>query len=323
MSSTLKSKNLIIIASQPRSGSTLLQAILSNNNTVGTVSEPWLLLPFLGYTKIEINNSKYSSYLANKGISDFKTKIGAASFDNDLASFLLQQYGKVLHGNEHMVLDKTPRYYEILDEILNYFPNCKIIILKRHPFAVLNSIIKTWKVSELNGFLEFKRDILNAPFILQNFAKKHETNSQVYQLRYEDLVSQPEKQMEALCQWLELPFSKEMLNYGGNKKYHGYLGDPKGVKQAKKPNINSLNEWEALFQDSYWKEFVLGYHDYLSTEFLRDYGNYTVESISKAKSTKMFSIFLERSKWSFLEHEAPRWRLLKYSFQRRLGLLKY
>lgn len=316
-------KKLIIIASQPRSGSTLLQALLSNNKSVGTVSEPWLLLPFLGYGKAHLNRSKYNSELAKEGIDDFKEKISSDSFDKDLSIFLLDQYAKILRDKEDLVLDKTPRYYEILDEILHYFPNCKIIILKRHPFAVLNSIIKTWHVSSLNRLLEYKRDLLHAPFLLNDFVKKHDTNPQVYQLRYEDLVKRPSVEVKALYQWLELPFTSNVLNYVANKKYHGYMGDPTGVQQTDRPNSHSLKEWQSLFQDPYWAEFAAGYHNFLTKEFLKDYGHYTVDSVMKIKSTKMFKLFLERAKWNFHEHEVPKWKLLKYTFLRRIGLLKY
>lgn len=319
----MKDNGLIIIASQPRSGSTLLQALLSNNATVGTVSEPWLLLPFLGFGKTNLNKSAYDSELAKVGIEDFKAKINAASFDEDLAAFLLQQYAKVLKNDETMVLDKTPRYYEILDEILHYFPNCKIIILKRHPVAVLNSIIKTWKVTNLNHLLEHKRDLLNAPFLLNDFAKKHKTNTQVYKLRYEDLVKQPSEELKALYRWLGLPYSDDVLNYGGNKKYRGDMGDPTGVQRSNKPNMGSLNNWQGISEDPYWSDFVLGYHNFLTPEFLNDYGQYAIDDKTQKRVTKMFRLYLERASWTFQEHEVKRWKLLKYSFQRRLGLLKY
>lgn len=43
----MNGKNLIFIVSQPRSGSTLLQRILSAHSQICTTSEPWLALPLL------------------------------------------------------------------------------------------------------------------------------------------------------------------------------------------------------------------------------------------------------------------------------------
>lgn len=319
----MKDHNLIIIASQPRSGSTILQALLSNNDMVGTLSEPWLLLPFLGFTQSNLNKSKYNSKLAKEGVNDFKKKIGSNEFDKDLATFLLKQYTKVLKGNESMVLDKTPRYYEILDEILDFFPNCKIIILKRHPLSVLNSIIKTWNTSTLNKLLEYKRDLLNAPFILNEFVKKHQKNPQVFELKYEDLVTQPEKEVKSLYQFLSIPFDKGVLNYSNNIKYRGLMGDPSGVKSNQTPHTKSLNDWQNLLKDTYWKDFVKGYLNYLSNDFLHCYGGYQLNDDNLIKPKKMFSIYLEISSRSFKEHDINNLKLLKYTIIRRLGLLKY
>lgn len=313
-------KNLIIIASQPRSGSTLLQALLSNNSQVGTVSEPWFLLPFLGYNKRDLHKATYNSNYAREGIEEFKNKIGSKLFNQDLSSFLLSQYQKILSQNEIFVLDKTPRYYEILDNIVEYFPNCKIIILKRHPMSVLQSIIKTWKVKNIDDLLEYKRDILNAPFILHSFCLKNNNNPNVYILNYEDLVEYPERNSKALYDWLGIKFDEQILNYSSNEKFKGSFGDPTGINISKKPNKSSIDKWESLSNDNYWESFISGYFEYLTPKFLEQYGNYTV--IGKVDKSLKFEVFLQKSKWSFKEFEVPKIKLLKFSILRRLRLLK-
>ena len=59
----------IFIISLPRSGSTLLQRILTSHESVASASEPWLLLPLIemiGSKNIEscANYSKLTSQLA-------------------------------------------------------------------------------------------------------------------------------------------------------------------------------------------------------------------------------------------------------------------
>ena len=312
----LKQNNLIIIASQPRSGSTLLQALLSNNDKVGTVSEPWLLLPFLGYTKKNLHNAVYNSNLAAKGIHQFKSKIGIENFDSALSNFLLSQYDKIRNQNETYVLDKTPRYYEILDEIIEYFPNCKIIILKRHPFSVLKSIIKTWHANDLDKLLEFKRDILNAPFLLHQFELKHTNNPNVKILKYEDLVENPKMYLKSLYDWLDIAFEESSLEYSSNKKYIGKLGDPTGVSQSDVPNKQSIDSWDDLILDKYWGGFLKGYLNFLTPLFLRDYGDYNASDKIEIKNNLKFDIFLEKSKWDFKEHSAPKFTMIKHSILR-------
>ncbi len=315
-------KNLIIIASQPRSGSTLLQALLSNNDKVGTVSEPWLLLPFLGFNNTDLSKASYNSNLALSGINDFKSKIGSIGFDKDLSQFLLNQYAKVLKANETMVLDKTPRYYEILNEIIEYFPNCKIIILKRNPFAVLQSIIKTWNVKDINGLLDYKRDVLYAPFMLHEFAQKHKGNSNVRVVHYEDLVVDPELHIKTIYNWLSVEFNANVLQYAKNTKYKGGMGDPSGINKDKKPNVNSIDTWMHFSKDKYWGEFLNGYYKFLSPNFLNEYGNYSLEAHLNLEESKKFKRFFEKSSWNFKEHEVPKTKLVKNSILRRLGFRK-
>lgn len=316
--------SLIFIISQPRSGSTLLQALLSNNQTVGTVSEPWFLLPFLGYSNLSINQSKYNDKLALAGITDFKEKIGSQGFNEDLKSFFIQQYAKVLRDKETMVIDKTPRYYEILDEIVEFFPNAKIVILKRNPLAVLQSIITTWNVKNVNDLLDYKRDILIAPFKLQKFLDREQSNPNVIECKYETLVNYPSESLKILYDFIGISFTEKSLNYANNNKFMGTLGDPIGIFKDSIPNTKSLLEVKDLKTQAYWSEFYRGYAHFLGLEFLTVYGAYDafVSELNPIK-TRMFEIFYDRAQWGFREHEVPKWRLIKYAIQRRLGLLKY
>lgn len=288
----MKDNKLIIIASQPRSGSTLLQALLSNNNQVATVSEPWLLLPFLSYDKPDIVSSSFDSQLSKIGIKEFKEKIGAEGFDSDLQEFLLKQYFKILNKEEQYVLDKTPRYYEILDEIIKYFPNSRMIILKRNPLAVLSSIINTWNQKDKKGLLKYKRDILVAPKALHDFSVKNKNNPNVFTLNYEDMIKQPESVMKGVYDWLDIPFNSNILNYSRNNKFIGKMGDKIGVKENSMPNIEHLEKWKNTYNDKNWHSLFNGYANYLTNEFLSEYSNIKIE---EAKETRVFNNFLKIS----------------------------
>ncbi|MBN2165653.1 MAG: sulfotransferase [Marinilabiliaceae bacterium] len=312
--------NLIIIASQPRSGSTLLQALLSNNNQVATVSEPWLLLPFLSYKKPQLSDATYSSYLAAQGIEDFKSKIDKNTFDRDLAQFLLNQYDQIRTKGEKYVLDKTPRYYEILDEITDLFPNAKIIVLKRNPLAVLASIITTWGKNDIRKLLEFKRDLLYAPIILNDFANKNRNNPNIITIRYEDIILETDKNIGELYKGLDIPYDDGVLDYGNNSKFKGFMGDPNGVHQNSTPNKESLDLWGKIYNTKYWRDFFIGYTDYLTPEFLYNYGNY---NDLNGRKTAIFNYYRTRTEWSFDEYKIPLKKILKDKFLRKFNLVSY
>lgn len=272
----MNDNNLLFIASQPRSGSTLLQAILSNNSSVETVSEPWLLLPQLCLLKPSLIDAKFDYKLAVLGINDFATKIGGENvLQKEMKAFAISLYTKIGNESTKYVLDKTPRYYEILEEIIHVFPNAKIIVLKRHPFAVLNSIIDTWiKSKNINQLKPFERDLLYAPFLIENFSLKHSNNPNVFSIKYEDVVKDPLVRVKSIYDWLGVPFEESCLNYRGNTSYQGLMGDPKGVHQNQKPEVNSLESWKKKLNDEFWGDIIKGYGFFLGEEFLKNYGPY-------------------------------------------------
>jgi len=313
----MNDKQLIFIVSQPRSGSTLLQAILSNNSDVATISEPWLLLPFLSYNRTDLIKARYSSELAKIGIEDFKSKINASKFNVDLLAFLQKQYSQIATNNEKYIIDKTPRYYEILDEIIEIFPKAKIIIIKRNPYAVLNSIINTWSPNNIDKLLSFKTDILNAPFIIHDFLNKHLNNENVKTISYEQITEEPYKYIKELYNWLGVKYSDNILTYSLNKKYIGLLGDPTGVHRNIKP-ISNKNTWNELLTKKKWRSFFYGYAKYLSNDFIKDYG-YDIDITGR--NSKTFDEFLLKASWKFNEFEIPLKKVIKSRIKKRLARL--
>lgn len=308
----MEDKHLIFIISQPRSGSTMLQALLSNNNEVGTLNEPWLLLPFLSHNRHDLSKALYNSYIAYWSVSEFKRRIGKDGFNNDLKQFLLLQYHKILKNEERLVIDKTPRYYEILDDIVNYFPNAKIIVLKRNPFAVLSSIIKTWDKNTMYKLLDYKRDLLYAPLLLQKFIKENEDNSNVNVVHYENLVKDPLTVTKDLYTWLGVEFDKSCLNFTKNIKHQGIFGDTDDMKTNRTPSSQFIDSWKAVAGSNQWNAFFKGYAEYLGEDFLKEYGDYYYEN---SKKTDVFNEYYQLSHLNCDFSEIPKGKFLKYWFK--------
>lgn len=284
--------NLIFIISQPRSGSTMLQAVISNNGEVASSSEPWLLLHFLSYTRKDLLEAKYNQDWAAEAYKDYIKKIGEANFSEDLKNFLVKQYGRNFKPDTKYFLDKTPRYYEILDEMIAIFPNAKFIILKRNPKDVFRSIVKTW--SSLGKFdfgflLKFRRDLLLAPFKLHQFSIKHAEKANVKTIHFEEFIENSEENFRKLFQWLGITFKEEMLDYSSNNQIVGLMGDPIGVKKFNRPT-KKQDQKEKEIQKIHFlnRKFESGYCAYLGKRFLKEYGNYSLES---NKASLVFKIY--------------------------------
>lgn len=283
---SLKEEELIFIISQPRSGSTYLQNLLSNNTEVNTCSEPWILLNFVNQIKPILINTTFDNSLAHLAFNDYLSKY-KIDFNLKQRHYLLNLYDPLADGFKY-VIDKTPRYWEIMEEISLLFPNSKIIVLKRNPIDVARSIIKTWKVDNLERLTYYKRDLLIAPNQIEKFCIKNNSNPNVFVLKYEDLILNTENTVISLYQWIGLRFDFSVLETNNNKKFKGLFGDPfqnsSSYTLAKKEV--SSKKLNALFED-----FLRGYSAYLGSDFLRLYGNYEDQNIVP-KNTIAFKYFV-------------------------------
>jgi hypothetical protein len=264
---------LLYLVSSPRSGSTLLQNILSNNEKVNTTNEPWVLFHFLNFYNPELVNAEYSYNLAHVATQQFLDNSGGnEAFKSSIKRSLSEIYGVLdKEGNASYILDKTPRYYEILPSINAFLPDAKIIILKRNPLEVLNSIIETWKVKNLTQLYPYRRDLLYAPFLMQDFIIAKNGAENVYTLHYEELIQRPELEVPRLFKWLGLEYVESYLDYSGNKKGNGKFGDKSALFAEGKP-IQKKERWQEKMHTQRWKDFFIGYADYLGLEFLNEYG---------------------------------------------------
>ena len=125
----------IFLFSLPRSGSTLLQRLLAGHPDIMTVSEPWLLLPFCYAVKPEGLFSEYNHGWAAKALNEFILGLPNQELDyyKVLNRFALALYGGANKNNALYFLDKTPRYYLIIPQIVEIFPEAKFIFLFRNP----------------------------------------------------------------------------------------------------------------------------------------------------------------------------------------------
>lgn len=286
---------LIFIISQPRSGSTLLQKLISNNNQVETVSEPWLLLPLLSIYKPSLIKAEYNYDVACHGLFDYLGKNNSKEELKVLLRELLLKLYKVSDPGNYF-LDKTPRYYEMIPEIYNLFPGARYVVLKRNPFACLQSMIATWSKGELD-YLKFRayyRDFLVAPFLIQEFCENYGDKKNVITVKYEDIVLKPKENITELYAWLGLSFNETVLQVGNNEKVKGLFGDDvykKSPLQEITPGLS--NSWRSILKEKEMPRFFDEYGQFLTDAFMSKYG-YEPETFSRREK------YLRKSKFKLL-----------------------
>lgn len=261
-------KNIIFLFSLPRSGSTLLQRILMAHKDIASVAEPWLMLPFCYAFKKEGILTEYGHAACYAAFEDFINNLPYQSKDyySSLQVFAKSLYEKHCKNDELYFLDKTPRYYNIIPEISEVFPDAKFIFLFRNPVHILASIINTWCNGRIKCLYAYYRDLHEGIHLLSLGYEKLKDKS--YAVQYEKFVANPEKYIKEICEYLEIEYDESMMNNFVNSDTKGRMGDPTGVKEYKKISTDSLEKWEKTFNSYYKKLFVIRYIKSLNTEDL-------------------------------------------------------
>ncbi len=146
--------------------------------------------------------------------------------------------------------DHTPRNVFYSQEILNNFPEAKIINLVRDPRDVLLSQKNKWKRRYFGAYEIPKKESIRSYFNyhpitiskIWNTAIntiKDNKDSRIKTICFENFIKYPEKNMKDICQFLEVKFDSNMLNVPK-------IGSSTGVDDINKIGIDKtkLGKWK-------------------------------------------------------------------------------
>ena len=263
-------ENLIFILSQPRAGSTLLQRILGNHPDVHTVAEPWILLHPIYALRYRGHWSEFNNYSAYISLNIFFKELPGGEEDyyegmRRMFSYLYEraksQTGKTIF------LDKTPRYYLIIPELLRLFPNAHYIFLFRNPLAVLSSILLTWRTNlEILLLSQNKQDLVSAPPRLVEGIRQAADKGIV--VHYEELVRDPAGEIKNLCEFIGLNRIDSMTDFSKQGQPNWQQGDHSSINHYTKPEADHADKWvKGLNNPQVWR-LTNDYLQLLGREFI-------------------------------------------------------
>jgi len=242
---TIKNTPLFFILGRERSGTTMLRLNLNNHSHIHIPPEsPFIIHLHKKYhnkknidLKRFIYDLKQEPFLLNWRIdySVLREKlqnINPPTFQN-YCTAILNQYSK----NDIILGDKNPSYSLFGDKLHQIYPNAKFIWIIRDYRAQVNSMLK----------VNFERKIISslaARWVSYNkeIEKiKNKFPEQVLLIKYEDLVTSPEKHYKNICTFLELDFEQSVLSTAKIKKEF----QPKHhTSLEEKINTKHIKEWE-------------------------------------------------------------------------------
>lgn len=298
-------QNLIYIISQPRSGSTLLQRILAAHPQIDTKAETWLMLHPLYAVRSDGIKTEYDHYLAKSALISYLSNMpdGQRVYQDAIRDFAVSLYNSSLTKSlADRFVDKTPRYYFIVDELHHLFPEAKFILLFRNPVAVLSSILTTHVQGYWPMLSKYKDDLILAPRNITQLKKQGYDN--VLSLRYEQLVTRPQETLAHLCAFLEIPFIESMIEYGEYQPPSGSFGDNTHIRRVNRPTPERIDIWKELNRDQQTSQLAIGYLDELGSEIISLMG-YDRQAIDKEFEGKKQRKNNRIATWNDLIHPDP------------------
>ncbi|MBD3166682.1 hypothetical protein GF324_08795 [bacterium] len=131
--------------------------------------------------------------------------------------------------------------------LLRQWDNAKVVHIVRDPRAVCSS--KYALEGRKNPFIFLVRQwrkLVTLPWV--HLQDSFPYRDRVHVLRYEDLVSNPESEVERLCEFLELPMSERMLDPSRYDDGSGKVWEPNTSYREKKKQFNtsSIDKWRSV-----------------------------------------------------------------------------
>lgn len=201
------------VLSSVRSGSTLLRMILNSHSKICAPHE--LHLRTL-HVSIAQQFGKESMALLGLDERSLEHLLWDRVLDWELGA-----------SGKELIVDKTPNIVFAHKRLVEAWPNAKFIVLLRHPAGIADSLFRAREAPDLEEVHKRVISYVNEIEKARAFAKEHGVPT--IEVRYEELVADPERITKDLCTFLGVDWEPGMIEYG--KHDHG-------------PLVSQLGDWK-------------------------------------------------------------------------------
>jgi Sulfotransferase family len=210
----------IFIVGVPRSGTTLMAALLSAHSQVAISPEThffnywltrWPALSIPDFWQLLIQSARFS-YLginadtawqqAHQQAVKMAETLNHQHLFSAILSLYAQQFKKARWG------EKTPMHYQHLSQIFDWYPHARVLWLLRDPRATVASLLQVdWAApyTQINARLwQQSRELYYQHWV---------ADPRIHVVRYETLITESDQQLQAICQFLQLPYEAQMVDH--------------------------------------------------------------------------------------------------------------
>lgn len=275
----LRPEHPVFIIGCPRSGNTLLGAILNKHPELliifegGTFSTLYRIWQYICSKGSRSPGEQFQRVMIEK-FSYYNTHFKISAEDiADCACIGAPNWSKML-GNYMCILmarakpsarrwgDKTPHHVGNILHIKQQYPKARFIYTYRDPRSVVTSL------SQVTFPYATNNPMLNAEIVRQYLEvyedqRKQIDRNAILEVRYESLVSTPEQVVRRVCEFLEIDYETGLLDEADDF-IRGVIGWPDDKAWGKiVPQATSLSSNRPeMYVDAYLVDWItnLGYH---------------------------------------------------------------
>jgi hypothetical protein len=219
----------VFVVGMWRSGTSLLYALLNQHPQIGLMYEsdfpllaPLFALPRKSSSWIPKVDSWNGALTRHKidTASIPENTVGLPNAFRAVAEQYARKKGATIWGC------KSPNYYDCMNQLADWFPDAKFIVIWRDPADVCRSIVRAavkspWFArpgTDLRALLGCERMKQEADQLVRRGVAIH-------QLQYDDLVRDPVAALTAICDFVGVAFDPRMNSLEGSDRSAIYNGD--------------------------------------------------------------------------------------------------
>ena len=233
-------KNIIFILGMPRSGTSLVEQIVTSHSDVFGAGE----LPQLSRIVKEnlMNDNVFSSQKVNKLIDD--------KFLTAQLRKIYYDYLERFNSNKNFITDKAPLNFRWIGLIKILFPHAKIIHCTRDPkdncFSLYKNFFEgglnfSYNQKELATYYKLYSNIIN--FWLDLFP------GDIYEAKYEKIIDNSQYEIKKLIKFCELTWEDGCLQFHKNKTPIKTMSTAQARQPIYKSSINSHEKFSSFLED--------------------------------------------------------------------------
>lgn len=233
----------IFIVGMPRSGTTLVEQIISSHPKVFGGGELDFFDELIHYHFCK--NNRFSKKISKLDIKQ--------NLENIRKSYIKKI--KKISPIKTKITDKLPINFKWIGFIKLIFPKAKVIHCVRSPHDTCLSIYKNYFTNINLNYAYNLRELVkfyNLYYNLMNFWKKNLPNF-IFDIKYEKLVNDPKKQIKNLIKYSDLTWDEKCLRFYENKRAITTASDIQARSKIYKDSVSSWKFYEIFLKQYFSK----------------------------------------------------------------------